>query len=148
MAIVTSRSRISVLEVWLLSSLLLEVLTERWTRVFLSVRIFQSVRYLVLRQVNGPATLRLSVVSSSSQVFSAAAASPFPSLMWLCLSGCSCCLCYCGPSGCPVGRPSVGRPAALWPACVSIWRVGPVPSGDTGGVGRSTRTCRDIQSDN
>lgn len=60
----------------MLSSLLLEVLTERWTRVFLSVRIFQSVRYLVLRQVNGPATLQLSVVSSSSQVFSAAA-SPF-----------------------------------------------------------------------
>lgn len=58
--------------------------------------------------------------------------------MWLCLSGCSCCLCSYGPSGCP----SVRCPAAVSPAGVLIWRAGPEPPEYRGGVNRSTRTCR------
>lgn len=101
--------------------------------VFLSIRILKSVPYLVLCQVNRFSTLQLSVVSSSDQLFLLLKGLSVAvlSLMWLCLSGCSCCRCCFALSGCPVGLP-VG---------VLIWQAGPVPPADTRGVNRSTKTC-------
>lgn len=107
--------------------------------------------FLVGRGVNRLATLQRSVmIQSSVQCLCCCwrdRAGLLLSLMWLFLSGCSCCLwlngCWCAlPVGyCRVGRPSAGRSAAPWPAGVWVSQAGPTPVADTADVSSGTRTC-------
>lgn len=140
MAVVTSWSEILV--EWMMDIFLFKLLcfatkrfsTERWL-VFSACWSFQSVQYLVVCQTNGLARLQLAAVSNVPVLTGRPQAvqgltRPSP-------SGCSCCPCCCGQPG----RPSGGRPAALWPGGVSIWQAGPWPLGCRGGVNQSTRTC-------